>query len=300
VKLNIFTLTGQEKPKDITMSYNAEFLLHVSLEPSYSMATHPRSNLDPAPVLLAGVPIGAACYLYNPAPAAYFIFGDLSVRHAGWFRVKFTLLERTKDFGDSRMRNCMEVVSDHFQVFSRKEFPGMLESTHLTKALADQGCWVPVSRVRWTDTGEMKVIGGPDTKPFLDDNTYANFKSDSGYGSRPGTSVDGSILNSSAYQPTRQGSIESERQIPPPYALREVRDTREFSQEESESNHSQFSNKPFKRESSTLDPEKAAASPRMLEKKTRTRESWNVDLVRRRALNYVFDGFRRIGRGLGG
>ena len=39
-------------------------------------------------------------YLERPAAAGYFIFPDLSVRHEGRYRLKFTLFEETKDPND--------------------------------------------------------------------------------------------------------------------------------------------------------------------------------------------------------
>ena len=65
----------------------------------------------------------------------FFVFGDLSVKIEGWFKLEFSLYE-------IRERECYtlsSVVSKQFQVFQQKYFPGMAESTFLTRSFSDQG-----------------------------------------------------------------------------------------------------------------------------------------------------------------
>lgn len=67
----------------------------------------------------------------------FFVFGDLSVRKEGFYRLEFTLYELK--LGDRECWMLNRVLSDRFQVFSQKEFPGMAESTFLTRSFSDQG-----------------------------------------------------------------------------------------------------------------------------------------------------------------
>ncbi|CAI7663445.1 Velvet factor [Penicillium freii] len=65
----------------------------------------------------------------------FFVFGDLSVKIEGEFRLKFTLFEMRKD----RVSYLKTVISERFTVSPPKSFPGMMESTHLSRSFADQG-----------------------------------------------------------------------------------------------------------------------------------------------------------------
>lgn len=183
VELRIFELVSESEVKEITMSYDASFMLHASLEASRPIANGQRFSGPMSPVL-TGLPVAAANYLDRPKPAAYFIFSDLSVRHEGWFRLRFTLLEQVKlpeDADPERplavgqdpssaaariqkgMTNRMEVVSAPFQVYSAKKFPGLSESTELSRCVAEQGCRVRIRR----DVRQRKRTSKDD--PDMDD-----------------------------------------------------------------------------------------------------------------------------------
>ena len=123
-----------------------------------------------APVL-TGAPVAGMVYLDRPNPAGYFIFPDLSVRHEGKYRLSFSLYEDVKDDKDvdfepvegspvmkgRTMANSavaprahvhfrLEVKSIPFDVFSAKKFPGLSESTVLSRQVAEQGCRVRIRR----------------------------------------------------------------------------------------------------------------------------------------------------------
>ena len=67
--------------------------------------------------------------------SAFFVFGDLSVKLEGIFKLKFSLYESRAD----DVEFLTDVISAPFQVYSAKTWPGMGESTAMTRALADQG-----------------------------------------------------------------------------------------------------------------------------------------------------------------
>jgi hypothetical protein len=164
VKLNVFEGDTFEQAKDITFDYAAEFFVFVSLENARPMA-HGRVQTQAtstAPVL-TGLPVSACCYLDRPEPAGYFLFPDLSVRHEGFYKLIFRLYEKNKDpqdltlgsekqepvseeAADGFVTHMMEVKSVTFQVYSAKKFPGLGESTSLSRTVAEQGCRVRIRR----------------------------------------------------------------------------------------------------------------------------------------------------------
>lgn len=166
VELKVFDITYPEK-RDITFSYNANFFLSASLEidppPSPQSRNAQSLPANQAPVL-TGAPIAGMAYLDRPKQAGYFIFPDLSVRHEGKYRLRFDLFEEIKNLRDREPipYNATEAerrdadassfdwrlitMSSPFQVYSAKKFPGLAESTSLSRLVAEQGCRVRIRR----------------------------------------------------------------------------------------------------------------------------------------------------------
>ncbi|KAB5582632.1 velvet factor-domain-containing protein [Coniochaeta sp. 2T2.1] len=184
VELRIFEGNTWEEAehKDITFLYNANFFLYVTLEHARVIA-HGRVQTPAAnqPPILTGMPVSGMAYLDRPNEAGYFLFPDLSVRHEGRYRLTFNLYEETKedkdkdpDTPDSNIitpgfANAtggsfdfrMEVKSLDFVVFSAKKFPGLAESTALSRVVAEQGCRVRIRRdVRMRRRDGGKAGGG--------------------------------------------------------------------------------------------------------------------------------------------
>ncbi|KAL5615295.1 hypothetical protein BROUX41_005344 [Berkeleyomyces rouxiae] len=174
VELLIFDITnGQEK--DITFSYNVNFFLFATLEHARPMA-HGRVQTPAAtsPPVLTGMPVSGMAYLDRPTVAGYFLFPDLSVRHEGRYRLAFNLYEEIKDPADASIGHIekspdvglepsfdwrMEAKSNAFTVYSAKKFPGLTESTLLSRTVADQGCRVRIRRDVRMRTRENKEKG---------------------------------------------------------------------------------------------------------------------------------------------
>lgn len=77
----------------------------------------------------------------------FFCFPDISCRTPGRYRLKFVLVVLEwplRPNAKSMIR--AELLSDVFQTYSAKEFPGMLESSALAKALKHQGCNIPTKK----------------------------------------------------------------------------------------------------------------------------------------------------------
>jgi Velvet factor/Fungal Zn(2)-Cys(6) binuclear cluster domain len=148
---------------DITFSYDASFFVFASLETA-GVAGHGRFYAERnSPIsVLTGHPVSGGCYLEHPHRAIFFLFPDLSVGNEGKYRLCFNLFETTKNIedrdptGDESASGSEPVIntvinnevthwrldirSTRFAVFTRKKFPGLTNSTSLTRLFADQGC----------------------------------------------------------------------------------------------------------------------------------------------------------------
>lgn len=67
----------------------------------------------------------------------FFVFGDLSVKCEGQYRLEFTLFELR--LVEKECYLLATTRSDTFTVYPQKFFPGMAESTFLTRSFSDQG-----------------------------------------------------------------------------------------------------------------------------------------------------------------
>lgn len=159
VELRVF-----EGEQEITFPYNANFFLFATLENARAIAPgRGAPSASPNFPVLTGTPVAGMAYLDRPTPAGYFIFPDLSVRHEGKYRLSFALYEELKDPKDmdpedrsmsghaqqgvdAHVCHRLEVKSTPFVVFSAKKFPGLSESTALSRMVAEQGCRVRIRR----------------------------------------------------------------------------------------------------------------------------------------------------------
>jgi hypothetical protein len=66
----------------------------------------------------------------------FFVFGDISVKLAGRFRLEFHLFE----FRDNMTVNIGSGRSAVFTVVTAKDFKGMAQSTQMSRSFSDQGC----------------------------------------------------------------------------------------------------------------------------------------------------------------
>ena len=187
VELKIYQDQAEGKENDITYNMNANYFLFATLEQARPIA-QPRGSEDKNRLtVLTGTPVAGMVYLDRPTPAGYFIFPDLSVRHEGVYRLSFSLYEELKDSkdddktddasragtpGDAHVTHRLEVKSQPFVVFSAKKFPGLTESTSLSRMVAEQGCRVRIRRdvrMRRRDTKS----GGKDWDDYEDDTAQA-------------------------------------------------------------------------------------------------------------------------------
>ncbi|KAI9097099.1 velvet factor [Phlyctochytrium arcticum] len=76
----------------------------------------------------------------NGEVGMFFVFHDISVRTQGLFRLKLLVVHL--DWEGSQSETKASILTDTFEVFPPKTFPGMTESTALSKCFARQG--VPI------------------------------------------------------------------------------------------------------------------------------------------------------------
>lgn len=146
---------------NITFTYDASFFMFATLEVA---PAHPHNSQTtqchiPQYSALTGCPVSSANYLDLPHPAIFFVFPDLLIRHAGKYKLCFNLYENIKHFDDQDESRAdlgsvleaesywrLELKSTTFTVPSAERFPGLAESTSLSRIIAEQGCRMRVRR----------------------------------------------------------------------------------------------------------------------------------------------------------
>jgi hypothetical protein len=104
-------------------------------------STSVQANVNNA---LAGTSVSSLYRLkdIDNSDGGFFVFGDLSVRIEGQFRLRFYLFEVQK----ADVCFLQSITSDVFQVYSAKQFPGMLDSTFLSRSFSDQGVRIRIRK----------------------------------------------------------------------------------------------------------------------------------------------------------
>ncbi|CEP17995.1 hypothetical protein [Parasitella parasitica] len=92
---------------------------------------------------------------HDNTDGGFFIFSDISVRLEGYYRLKFTLYE----IDGSLVNRLCSIVSDVFQVYSPKSFPGMSESTFLTRSFSDQGVRIRIRKEPRSSSSSTSTSG---------------------------------------------------------------------------------------------------------------------------------------------
>ncbi|RPB02533.1 hypothetical protein L873DRAFT_1826598 [Choiromyces venosus 120613-1] len=111
--------------------------------PYYFMCTNLYSSMhdSPSPIpphqALAGTLVSSLHRLkdIDNSDGGFFVFGDLSVKIEGEFRLRFSLFEMLKN----EVVHIKSITSESFTVYAAKNFPGMSESTFLSRSFGDQG-----------------------------------------------------------------------------------------------------------------------------------------------------------------
>ncbi|KAF9344977.1 hypothetical protein BGX26_003681 [Mortierella sp. AD094] len=98
----------------------------------------------PAHRALAGTVVSSLNRLkdVDNSDGGFFVFGDMSARIEGRFRLRFTLLELI----EGEVVHVMTTLSNPMTVYSSKTFPGMSESTFLSRSFSDQGVRIRIRK----------------------------------------------------------------------------------------------------------------------------------------------------------
>ncbi|KAF9181441.1 hypothetical protein BGZ51_005433 [Haplosporangium sp. Z 767] len=98
----------------------------------------------PAHRALAGTVVSSLNRLkdVDNSDGGFFVFGDMSARIDGRFCLRFTLFELI----EGQVVHVMTSTSDPFTVYTSKTFPGMSESTFLSRSFSDQGVRIRIRK----------------------------------------------------------------------------------------------------------------------------------------------------------
>ncbi|KAJ2766612.1 hypothetical protein IWQ57_004290, partial [Coemansia nantahalensis] len=92
---------------------------------------------------------GAKLQGLDGQPGVFFVFPDLSIRKDGTYRLQFSFFNLEGE-DDNLLTDKTDIpakaFTDVFRVYSAKQFPGMMESTPLSKHFARQGVKIPVRK----------------------------------------------------------------------------------------------------------------------------------------------------------
>jgi len=91
---------------------------------------------------------------------AFFIFHDLSIKIQGTYRLKYTLLEFSKEV--KAVRSLCIAYSTPFKVSTPRDFGGLAETTFLCRSFADQGVRIRVRKNNARTTRKRGRVEGDD------------------------------------------------------------------------------------------------------------------------------------------
>lgn len=102
---------------------------------------------------LVGSSVSSASKLYDldGKLGIFFVFQDISLRTEGCFRLKFSLVDvgmpYSHNVNTTTVSHVLKVIyTDPFVVYTAKKFPGVVQSTQLSKCFARQGIKIPIRK----------------------------------------------------------------------------------------------------------------------------------------------------------
>ncbi|KAF2212921.1 hypothetical protein CERZMDRAFT_67815 [Cercospora zeae-maydis SCOH1-5] len=109
--------------------------------------------------LIGSLTVNAARLTDNEGKQGFwFVLQDLSVRTEGFFRLRMSFIDISNRGAPGVNRGSAPVLawtfSDKFQVYSAKKFPGVIESTPLSKCFAGQGIKIPIRKDNKNDAND--------------------------------------------------------------------------------------------------------------------------------------------------
>ncbi|KAF2020747.1 hypothetical protein BU24DRAFT_7915 [Aaosphaeria arxii CBS 175.79] len=108
---------------------------------------------------------------------AFFVFGDISVKVQGNFRLHFSLFDLHKETHE--VQYLGSITSEPFKVLLQKDFKGMDESTYLSRAFSDQGVRLRLRKEPRATMGNKRsfayAMGTPPSNPPIQPNHYGGY-----------------------------------------------------------------------------------------------------------------------------
>ncbi|GAN08616.1 conserved hypothetical protein [Mucor ambiguus] len=108
---------------------------------------------------LVGASVASATKLYDLEGklGIFFIFQDISLRTEGLFRLQFSLTDigspHSNSVNTATVSKVLAVVeTDPFIVYTAKKYPGVVQSTALSKCFARQGIKIPIRKEKVNKT----------------------------------------------------------------------------------------------------------------------------------------------------
>lgn len=105
--------------------------------------------------------------------AGFFIFGDISVRATGTFRLRFSLYDLQKEHNAAVYLGS--IMTQPFKVLAAKDFQGLEESTYLSRAFSDQGVRLRLRKEPRAFAGSKRAYysdGPQPSAPARSDNSF--------------------------------------------------------------------------------------------------------------------------------
>jgi len=141
-----------------------------------SSTTDSAQGQNHAPVassLLTGTILSSIYHLRDPErggkTAAFFVFPDLNIRSDGNYSLRFDVFGLQED----RFYPLAYCISSIFTVYSAKRFPGMTNSTELSKTFSDQGLKIRIRKdIRMRK--KPRVDSGESQNRIRDDSTVTH------------------------------------------------------------------------------------------------------------------------------
>ncbi|KAI9358407.1 velvet factor-domain-containing protein [Pilaira anomala] len=128
---------------------------------------------------LVGSSVSSATKLYdlNGNLGIYFVFQDVSLRTEGRFRLKFSLVDVGSPYSHSvntTSNSCVlkTIYTEPFTVYTAKKFPGVVQSTPLSKCFARQGIKIPIRKEKLSSTNNKKLANRDLETKLSDEDDY--------------------------------------------------------------------------------------------------------------------------------
>ncbi|KAL3423794.1 developmental regulator [Phlyctema vagabunda] len=157
---------------------SSAFFIHCTLIPLSEESRRPGKLASNG---MGGTPVSSLHRLKNQdnKECAFFVFGDISIKEAGDYRLEFHLFE----LRDSECCHIDSVQCNRFTVYTAKNFPGLEQSTFLTRMFSDQGVRL---RVRKEPRSTLKK-NGPASDNYQKKTYSSHAKNENGKRPRSGS-----------------------------------------------------------------------------------------------------------------